>query len=99
MSAAAKQSAPLTPVQQFYSTHSPADAIRLALADHAAHCDPMMPSSDFTKALHKALDRTEAYPKLVEALRKAIAADPSQAKGDGHLAPAATLLRELGEEA
>ena len=39
-----------------------------------------------------------AYPKLVEALRQAIAADPSQAKGDGHLSPAVALLRELGEE-
>ena len=61
-----------------------------AFADHHALNDLRVNGFD-------PLAAARAYPQLVEALRQAIAADPSQAIGDGHLAAAAALLRSLGE--
>ncbi len=75
-----KPATPLNPVQTFYGTRTPANAIRLALADHAAHCSPMQPMSEFTKALNRALDQVEAYPELVAALRALMRAE--EAYGD-----------------
>lgn len=80
---------------RFYAEQTPQAAVALAIADHLAN-DPLG-SAEFVAALRKAEERCESYRKLVEALRQSIAADPSQAEGDGHLAAGAALLRELGE--
>ena len=87
---------PLTAVQQFYSTHSPADAIRLALAEHAAQCQPMSPMGDFTRALNKALERTEAYPELVAYVRTV---RDAHGANDVRAVAARALLAKLGEGA
>ena len=101
---------PLTPHQQFYSTLAPTDAIGLALADSFAYCAPMMPDSDYVKALRKAKERVDAYPRLVHdtresqvaltialaALRKAGMETEAAAVLEAVNAQSA-LLRELGE--
>ncbi len=99
----------LNPVQTFYGTPTPANAIRLALSDSFAYCAPMMPDSDYIKELRKALDRVEAYPKLVNGLRGAIRtyrmemvnARPGEERQSWEmpLAELCGILRELGEEA
>jgi len=89
---------PLTPMQQFYGTPTPSNAIKLALADSFAYCAPMQPDSEYVKALRKALERSDAYPKLVEALRNAVKLRHLPPQRDNALDNAGALLRELGEE-
>lgn len=103
MSAVKNQPAtPLNPVQTFYGTPTPENAVLLAMADHRAHCDPMQPQSEFITALQKAHDRLVAYPKLVEALRDAMhysdyCANNGGQQADKDHAKFVALLRELGE--
>jgi hypothetical protein len=104
---------PLTPMQQFYGTPTPSNAIKLALADSFAYCAPMQPDSEYVKALRKALERSDAYPKLVEKSRALY--DSLQGRLNTLIHHTATphekaayrkareefraLLRELGEDA
>lgn len=64
---------PLTAMQTFYGKPTPANAIRLAIADHAAHCAPMTPQSEYTRELNRALDCVEAQAGLITALREIMA--------------------------
>jgi hypothetical protein len=53
--------------------------------------------ADISAAHRKTVSKLESdRAELLAALRIAVVADPSQAVGNGHLAPAAALLRELG---
>lgn len=89
---------PLTPVQKFYGTPTPVNAIELAIADHKAHCDPMQPMSEFVKALELARNRCNAYPKLVEALRQCWKlANPESYDGAEIVMLIDNVLAELGE--
>lgn len=105
-----QQSTPLNPMQQFYGTPTPENAVLLAMADHRAHCDPMQPQSEFMTALRKAHERLAAYQKLVEALRelhaideRKLAASTKRVYKIGHsviekrVLRNRALLRDLGE--
>jgi hypothetical protein len=82
---------PTNALDEFTRTHSPSNAIELAIADH---CAGPMTDWDFVAALNKAKDRVDSYPRLVEALRYALAHPGDQACQEAH---GIKLLRELGE--
>jgi hypothetical protein len=77
----------------FYTAPSPSGAVALAIADHkAANKHPIW---EYVTELQKAQDRTEAYPRLVAALRRYVGdvfSPESAIKERAH-----ALLRDLGE--
>jgi hypothetical protein len=81
------------PCDAFYAAPSPSGAVALAIADHkAANKHPMW---EYVTELQKAQDRTEAYPRLVAALRRYVgdAFSPESAIRE----QAHALLHDLGE--
>lgn len=98
MSTKRQAATPLSPMQKFYGTPTPANAVLLAMADHQTHCQPMQPQSEYMEELQKAHERLLAYPKLVDALRKANQFLHDNApEEDETLALTSGLLRTLGE--
>jgi hypothetical protein len=61
---------PASAAEAFYAAPSPARAVALAIADHQAL--NKFPMWDYVAQLQRARDRAEAYPKLIEALRKVL---------------------------
>mgnify|MGYP001590545917 CR=1 FL=1 len=86
---------PLNPIQQFYGTPTPSNAIKLALADSFAYCAPMQPDGEYVTQLRKALKRNDAYPKLIAELKRLCIEIPKQLGSNQPMTNA--LLRELGE--